>query len=46
MGIQTSVQTFGNIFRENDIAFFQQAVQEVTPGSNVFADNTAIMIVP
>jgi hypothetical protein len=46
IGIQTSVQTLGNIFRENDIAFFQQAVQEVTPGSNVFEDNTVIAIMP
>ena len=46
IGIQTSAQTQGNIFRENDIAFFQQAIQEVTPGSNVFEDNTAIAIMP
>ena len=46
IGIQTSVQTFGNIFRENNIAFFQQAIQEVTAGSNVFEDNTSIAITP
>ncbi|HZE70916.1 MAG TPA: NosD domain-containing protein [Pyrinomonadaceae bacterium] len=46
IGIQTSLQTLGNIFRENNIAFFQQAINEVTPGSNVFEDNTAIAIVP
>jgi hypothetical protein len=46
LGIQTSLQTIGNIFRENNIAFFQQAINEVTPGSNVFEDNTAIAITP
>jgi parallel beta-helix repeat protein len=46
IGIQTSVQTLGNIFRENNIAFFQQAVQELTAGSNVFEDNTSIAITP
>ncbi len=46
IGIQTSLQTLGNIFRENNIAFFQQAINEVTPGSNVFEDNTAIAIMP
>lgn len=45
-GIQTSTQTLGNIFRENDIAFFQQAIQEITAGSNVFAENTSIAITP
>jgi hypothetical protein len=43
IGIQTSVESAGNIFRENDIAFVQQAVQELSPaGANVFADNTEI----
>jgi parallel beta-helix repeat protein len=46
IGIQTSVQTFGNIFRENNIAFFQQAIQELTAGSNVFEENTSIAITP
>ncbi|HEY8226935.1 MAG TPA: NosD domain-containing protein [Pyrinomonadaceae bacterium] len=46
IGIQTSIQTLGNIFRENNIAFFQQAINEVTPGSNVFEENTAIAITP
>jgi nitrous oxidase accessory protein NosD len=46
IGIQTSAQTFGNIFRENNIAFFQQAIHETTPGSNVFEDNTSIAITP
>jgi nitrous oxidase accessory protein NosD len=43
IGIQTSAQSAGNIFRENDIAFVQQAVQELSPpGANVFAENTEI----
>jgi hypothetical protein len=43
IGIQTSAQSTGNIFRENDIAFRQQAVQELSPaGANVFAENTEI----
>ena len=46
IGIQSSAQTLGNIFRENNIAFFQQAVNEVTPGSNVLEGNTAIAIMP
>jgi nitrous oxidase accessory protein NosD len=46
IGIQTSAQTLGNIFRENNIAFFQQAIQEVTAGSNVFEENTSIAITP
>lgn len=46
IGIQTSAQTFGNIFRENDIAFFMQAIQEITSGSNVFEENTSIAITP
>jgi hypothetical protein len=43
-GIQTSAGTSGNVFRENDLAFVQQGIQEVTPGSNVFADNTEVQI--
>jgi len=46
IGIQTSAQTLGNIFRENNIAYFQQAIQEITPGSNLFEDNTSIAITP
>lgn len=46
IGIQTSAQTLGNIFRENNIAFFQQAIQEVTAGSNVFEENTSTAITP
>jgi hypothetical protein len=46
IGIQTSAQTFGNIFRENDIAFFMQAIQEIMSGSNLFEENTSIAITP
>lgn len=43
VGIQTSAQSTGNIFRENDIAFVQQAIQELSAqGANVFAENTEI----
>jgi nitrous oxidase accessory protein NosD len=43
VGIQTSPQSAGNIFRENDLAFLQLAVQELSPaGANVFAENTEI----
>jgi len=44
VGIQTSADTSGNIFRENDIAYVQQAIQEITPGSNVFEGNTTVQI--
>ena len=44
VGIQTSGGTAGNIFRENDIAYVVQAIEEVTPGSNVFEDNAQIAI--
>jgi nitrous oxidase accessory protein NosD len=44
IGIQTSAGTSGNIFRENDLAYVQQGIQEVTPGSNAFAENTEVQI--
>jgi hypothetical protein len=43
-GIQTSAGTAGNIFRENDIAFVSAAIEEVTPGSNLFVDNAQISV--
>jgi hypothetical protein len=46
LGIQTSTGTSGNIFRENDIAFFQSPIQELGPGPNVFAENTSILLQP
>jgi len=46
LGIQTSSGTVGNIFRENAIAFFQEAINEVSPGQNVFEGNTSIAAVP
>lgn len=44
VGIQTSAGTSGNIFRENDIAYVLQDIEEVTPGSNVFVENTSVQI--
>ncbi len=46
VGLQTSAATAGNLFRGNSIAAFGQGVEEVTPGSNTFADNLATIIVP
>jgi hypothetical protein len=46
LGIQTSTGTFGNVFRENDIAYFQTAIQELGPGQNVFEENTTVAIQP
>ena len=46
VGIQTSPGTSGNVFRENDIAYFGSAIGELAPGSNLFADNQDILIVP
>lgn len=46
VGIQTSSGTSGNIFRENDIAYFQVAIQELGPGPNVFTDNTTVALQP
>ena len=46
IGIQTSTGTSGNIFRENDIAYFQVAIQELGPGQNVFEENTTVAIQP
>jgi parallel beta-helix repeat protein len=46
VGIQTSAATAGNLFRDNAVAAFAQAVEEVTAGSNVFADTLSTVIVP
>jgi hypothetical protein len=46
VGIQASPGTSGNILRENDIAYFQLAVQELGPGQNVFAENTTVALQP
>lgn len=46
VGIQTSPGTSGNIVRENDIAYFQMAIQELGPGQNVFAENTTVALQP
>jgi nitrous oxidase accessory protein NosD len=45
IGIQTSAESKGNIFRENAIAFVQQAIHELSPaGANVFVENTDIAL--
>lgn len=46
VGIQTSAGTAGNVFSENTVAAFAQAIQEVTAGSNVFEGNLSTSIVP
>lgn len=46
VGIQTSPGTSGNIFRENDVAYFQLAIQDLGPGQNVFAENTTVALLP
>lgn len=45
LGIQTSTGTAGNIFKENAIAYVQQGINELAPGSNVFEDNASTAIV-
>jgi hypothetical protein len=44
VGIQTSAQTRRNIFRDNDIAYFMQGVQEITANSNTLERNTSVQI--
>lgn len=44
--IQTSAGTSGNVFRENDLAYVDQAIHEVTPGSNLIVENNSIQITP
>jgi hypothetical protein len=44
LGIQTSAGTLGNIFRENAIAYAQQAIHEIVAGQNLFDQNLAIQI--
>jgi len=46
VGIQTSAGTSGNIFRENALAYFQVAFQEVGANQNVLQDNASIAITP
>lgn len=43
IGIQTSPDTRSNLFRENDIAFVENAIQELSPvGANLFEGNSVI----
>jgi parallel beta-helix repeat protein len=46
LGLQTSAGTAGNIFRENAIAYVVEAINEIGPNQNVFADNHTIAVVP
>ncbi|MEW5977058.1 MAG: right-handed parallel beta-helix repeat-containing protein [Acidobacteriota bacterium] len=46
IGIATSIATAGNVFRNNAIAYFGMAVNENTPGANIFLDNQTIQIIP
>lgn len=46
LGIQTSAGTAGNIFRENAIAFLQDAIHELGPNQNVFEGNITIGVTP
>lgn len=45
-GIATSANSLHNIFRGNDVAYFEAGVDEKTPGSNTFAANTLVQITP
>lgn len=43
IGIQTSPNTRGNLFRENDLAFVQKGIEELSPaGANRFDGNFEI----
>jgi hypothetical protein len=45
IGIQTSPDTRGNLFRENDIAFVLKAIEELSPaGANLFEGNSEIAL--
>ena len=44
VGIQTSLASRGNIFADNYVAYFENAIDERTPGSNVFTDNQTVQI--
>jgi len=46
LGIQTSPASAKNIFSDNYISYFDQDVQEMTPGSNVFVDNVSTQLSP
>jgi parallel beta-helix repeat protein len=46
IGIQTSAGTSGNVFRENALAYFQVAFQEVGANQNVLEGNNSIAITP
>lgn len=44
VGLQTSAASAGNVVRDNAIAYFSSAIEEVSPGSNLFLDNAEVQI--
>jgi hypothetical protein len=45
VGLQTSIESHGNIFRDNDVAFVQQPIDERSPsGANVFEGNVTVAL--
>jgi nitrous oxidase accessory protein NosD len=45
LGFQTSAESHGNIFRDNNVAFVVEAINEVSPpGANLFEDNLIIAL--
>lgn len=43
-GIAMSARSIQNILRENDIAYFTQAINEAVPNTNTLAENTSVQI--
>ena len=44
VGIQTSTESRSNVFSENTIAFLDTGIEERTAGSNIFEDNTVVLL--
>lgn len=45
-GLALSADSTGNVVRENSVAYFDVAIEEATPGSNVIEENSTIQIAP
>ena len=43
-GLALSADSTGNVVRENTLAYFDLAIEEATPGSNVIRDNDEVQI--
>jgi len=43
-GVAMSADSTGNVVRENTVAYFDLAIEETTPGSNVISDNDEVQI--